>query len=66
MYIDKYVVYVFIYLGFNNVFNTVQVISQRVVLRAEETSTYSWCQGSVMSLHWITEHLDIQINRCFY
>ena len=31
----------FIYLGFYVTFNTVQVISQRVVGRAEETSTYS-------------------------
>ena len=34
--------YRFIYLGFYIAFNTVQVISQRVVLLAEETSTYSW------------------------
>ena len=33
--------YIFIYLGFYFTFNTVQVISQRVVGRAEETSTYS-------------------------
>ena len=33
---------VFIYLGFYVAFNTVQVISQRVVGRAEETSTYNW------------------------
>ena len=32
-------VYLFIYLGFNVTFNTVQVISRRVVGRAEETST---------------------------
>ena len=31
----------FIYLGFYIAFNTLQVISQRVVGRAEETSTYS-------------------------
>ena len=31
-----------IYLGFYVAFNTVQVISQRVVGRAEKTSTYSW------------------------
>ena len=31
----------FIYLGFYVAFNTVQVISRRVVGRAEETSTYS-------------------------
>ena len=30
---------VFIYLGFHVTFNTVQVISRRVVGRAEETST---------------------------
>ena len=30
---------IFIYLGFYVTFNTVQVISQRVVGRAEETST---------------------------
>ena len=34
-------VYLFIYLGFYVAFNTVQVISRRVVGRAEETSTYS-------------------------
>ena len=32
----------FIYFGFYVTFNTVQVISRRVVGRAEETSTYSW------------------------
>ena len=32
--------YLFIYLGFYVAFNTVQVISRRVVGRAEETSTY--------------------------
>ena len=31
----------FIYLGFYVTFNSVQVISRRVVGRAEETSTYS-------------------------
>ena len=31
----------FVYLGFYVAFNTVQVISRRVVGRAEETSTYS-------------------------
>ena len=35
------VIYLFIYLGFYIAFNTVQVISRRVVGRAEETSTYS-------------------------
>ena len=33
--------YLFIYLGFYVTFDTVQVISRRVVGRAEETSTYS-------------------------
>ena len=32
-------VYVYVYLGFYVAFNTVQVISRRVVGRAEETST---------------------------
>ena len=32
---------IFVYLGFYIAFNTVQVISRRVVGRAEETSTYS-------------------------
>ena len=36
-----YFIYLFIYLGFYVAFNTVQVISQWVVGRAEETSTYS-------------------------
>ena len=31
-----------VYLGFYIAFNTVQVISRRVVGRAKETSTYSW------------------------
>ena len=35
------IVYLFVYLGFYVAFNTVQVISRRVVGRAEETSTYS-------------------------
>ena len=35
----------FIYLGFYFAFNTVQVISRRVVGRAEETSTYSWSKS---------------------
>ena len=35
------IIYLFIYLGFYVAFNTVQVISRRVVGRAEETSTYS-------------------------
>ena len=34
-------IYLFIW-GFYVAFNTVQVISRRVVRRAEETSTYSW------------------------
>ena len=34
-------IYLFTYLGFYVAFNTVQVISRRVVGRAEETSTYS-------------------------
>ena len=36
-----YLELLFIYLGFYVTFNTVQVISRRVVGRAEETSTYS-------------------------
>ena len=38
----KLLVCLFVYLGFYVAFNTVQVISQQVVGRAEETSTYSW------------------------
>ena len=37
----RYPGFYFIYLGFYVAFNTVQVISRRVVGRAEETSTYS-------------------------
>ena len=33
---------IFIHLGFNVTFNSVQVISRRVVLYTEETNTYSW------------------------
>ena len=40
-YIDNTSINLFIYLGFYIAFNTVQVISRRVVGRAEETSTYS-------------------------
>ena len=36
---DKHVNNLFIYVGFYVAFNTVQVISRRVVGRAEETST---------------------------
>ena len=39
---SQLVVSLFIYLGFYIIFNTVQVISQWVVLWVEETSTYSW------------------------
>ena len=35
----QYLIYLF---GFKVAFNTVKVISQPVVLWAEETSTYSW------------------------
>ena len=35
-------IYLSIYVDFYDAFNTVQVISQQVVLWAEETSTYSW------------------------
>ena len=38
---ESTLVNLFIYLGFYVAFNTVQVISRRVVGRAEETSTYS-------------------------
>ena len=38
---DQNIFNLFIYLGFYVTFNTVQVISRRVVGRAEETSTYS-------------------------
>ena len=44
--IDNQPLNIFIYLRFYVAFNTVQVISQRVVERAEETSTV--CQGSVL------------------
>ena len=47
-----------IYLGFNAAFNTVQVISQQLVLRADKTSTCSWsrfctvnCWPSVRNYH---------------
>ena len=43
-YMHFYIIVVFpliVYLGFYVAFNTVQVISRRVVGRAEETSTYS-------------------------
>ena len=39
----------FIYLDFNITFNTVQVIKQGVVLRAEETSTYSWFKVCIVN-----------------
>ena len=42
-------IHLLIYYGFHIAFNTVQVISRRVVGRAEETSTYSWstfCTGN--------------------
>ena len=38
---EKLVPHLFIYLGFYVAFNTVQVISRRVVGRAEESSTHS-------------------------
>ena len=39
IYMYVYIYIYFIYLGFYVAFNTVQVISRRVVGRAEETST---------------------------
>ena len=39
--VQRRLIYLFIYLGFYVAFNPVQVISRRVVGRAEETSTYS-------------------------
>ena len=41
----------FIYLGFYVAFNTVQVISRRVVRRAEETSTYSSSGFCTLNCH---------------
>ena len=38
-FLNYHLLYLFIYLGFYVAFNTVQVISRRVVGRAEETST---------------------------
>ena len=43
-------IYLFIYWGFYVAFNTVQVISQWVVLWAEETSTYSWSRFCTVNL----------------
>ena len=41
-HIQQILYILFILFGFYITFNTVQVISRRVVLWAEETSTYSW------------------------
>ena len=41
IFVEIYLLYLFIYLGFYVTLNTVQVISRWVVGRAEETSTYS-------------------------
>ena len=41
IYLGFNVTFLFVYLGFYVAFNTVQVISRRVVGRAEETNTYS-------------------------
>ena len=41
LYVSQNVYCLFVYLGFYVAFNTVQVISRRVVGMAEETSTYS-------------------------
>ena len=40
--------HLFVYLGFYVTYNTVYFILQKVVLWAEETSTYSWCQCSLL------------------
>ena len=45
---SEHKIYLFIYLGFYVAFNTVQVISQWVVRRAE-TSTYSWIRFCTVS-----------------
>ena len=41
LFSSPWCLFFFVYLGFYVAFNTVQVISRRVVGRAEETSTYS-------------------------
>ena len=46
---NQYLRYILVFIwGVYVAFNTVQVISRQVVLWAEETSTYSWCQGFVL------------------
>ena len=55
-----YELIVFIYLGFYVTFNTVQVISRRVVGRAEETSTYSslgFCTVNCQASNYQLSHL---------
>ena len=47
----------FIHLGINITFNTVHVISRRVVLWAKETSTYSWSR-------FCTDHCRSQVRNC--
>ena len=61
-------IYLVIYLGSHDVFITVQVISQQVVLWGEETSAYSWsrictvnCRPSVISnYNFLTEGLGFK------
>ena len=48
-----------IYLGFYVVFNTVQVISQRVVGRAEETSTHSWSRFCTVNCRPISSNFQL-------
>ena len=47
----------FIYLGFYDAFNTIQVISRRVVGRAEETSTYSWSRFCTVNCQPTAKHI---------
>ena len=46
-----------IYFGFYVAFNTIQVISRRVVGRAEETSTYSWSRFCTVNGNFQLSHL---------
>ena len=53
----------FMYLGFNVAFKNVQVISRRVVLWAEETSTYSWSMVLYCKLPTICKQLTTSPHR---
>ena len=63
------IVSLFTYFGFYITFNTVQVISGRVVGRAEETTTYSWSRFCTVNCRPSVSNYQLwrsALSKCFY